>query len=309
MMAPSAPAIAFVMPGQGSQRVGMLEPVMCVPGVQDLLDTAEEISGLPLRAIAEGGPDDVLAQTSAAQPLLYIADVAWATALANAGVSPRIVAGHSLGELAALAFAGVFSLAVGLELVCTRARLMAEATAVVSGGMAAVLGMDGSEIADLLEGRTDVWVANDNAPGQVVISGTHRGLEAATRDLAAAGARKIIPLNVAGAFHSPLMGDAATLFAQTVEAVAFEDATVPVISNAEPSATTDASQLRERLVRQMRSPVRWTKTMTELAALGDPLVVEAGPGSVLTGLGRRGGLESLAAETVGLDGVMEVAAG
>lgn len=305
-MCAAATTLAFVMPGQGSQRVGMLDALPASALRDSLLDCAESLTGRALRTIASDGPDALLADTLAAQPLLYVADVLWATALGRAGVTPAVVAGHSLGELAALAFAGAFPVETGLELVCERARLMADATATTPGTMAAVLGMDGGTVADLVGGLSGVWLANDNAPGQVVLSGTHEGIEAATRELVAAGARKVVPLSVSGAFHSPLMARAAEAFASVLAGVDFADTDVPVISNAEPTATTRGVELRDRLVAQMASPVRWTETMESLRASGASLVVESGPGAVLAGLARRAGLDTLAVETAGIDGIVEV---
>jgi [acyl-carrier-protein] S-malonyltransferase len=272
-----------------------------------LLDAAEALSGLPLREIASAGPAHELQSTRAAQPLLYIADWAWASALARAGVRPAAVAGHSLGELAALAFAGVFSVEAGLELVCERARLMSVAGESQPGGMAAVLGMDRDEVADLLDGLSGVWFANDNAPGQVVIAGTHAGLDAATHALSEAGARRIVPLDVSGPFHSPLVSSAAEGFAEILSRAVFEDARIPVVQNAAPAPAVDAETIRSRLIAQMTAPVRWVETVHSLAAMGIDTLIETGPGAVLSGLARRiGGMESLAAEAVGIDGVLEV---
>ena len=308
-MGASAATLAFAMPGQGSQRVGMLDAMPASALRESLLDAAESLTGRPLRAIASEGPHELLADTLAAQPLLYIADIMWATALADAGARPAVVAGHSLGELAALAFAGAFRVETGLELVCERARLMAEATSATPGTMAAVLGMEAGLVSDLVAGLPGVWVANDNAPGQIVISGTHEGIEIATRELAAAGARKVVPLSVSGAFHSPLMTRAADAFAAVLGAVTFSDTVVPVVSNAEPTATTRGAELHERLLAQMASPVRWTGTMETLRTMGVSLVVEAGPGGVLAGLARKAGMDTAAVETAGVDGIMEAMRG
>jgi [acyl-carrier-protein] S-malonyltransferase len=303
-----APALALVFPGQGSQRIGMLEPFRGDDTVARLLDAAEGLSGLPLRRIAAQGTEGEVADTRAAQPLLFLADWAWGARLEAAGVVPAAVAGHSLGEFAALALARVFSVEAGLELVVTRSRIMAEVAASTPGGMAAVIGMDGATVAGLLEGASGVWVANDNCPGQVVVSGTHAGIEWATGALAAAGARKIVPLNVAGPFHSPLMASAAEAFAAVLQETAFSDARIPVLQNTTPVPTRDAGTIRERLLGQIVSPVRWTETMSALAEMGISTLVEAGPGAVLTGLARRmDGVTGLAAETEGVDRIREVA--
>jgi [acyl-carrier-protein] S-malonyltransferase len=284
----------------------MLDMLPETEGIDRLLDAAEALSGLPLRRIASEGPTDDLSDTRAAQPLLYLADWAWGAALLDAGLEPVAVAGHSLGELAALAVAGAFSVEAGLELVVERSRLMAEAAAFTPGGMFAVLGLQRDEIESSLTGHDDVWIANDNAPGQTVISGTPAGLDGAEAVLMQAGARKIVRLAVSGPFHSPLMKPAADAFALTLGQAQFGDAAIPVVQNAEPQATTDADTIRTRLAAQMVSPVRWTETMGVLACGGDTLLVEAGPGSVLTGLAKRlAGVEGLAVEQVGVENVAE----
>lgn len=298
--------LALVFPGQGSQRHGMLGALPSSDALGRLLDAAEALSGLELRAVATEGTPEQLADTRAAQPLLYLADWAWGSEALAAGIKPRYLAGHSLGELAALAIAGVFSPEAGLELVVERSRLMAACADETPGGMAAVLGMDGKEIAAALGEMSGVWLANDNAAGQVVISGTHEGLERATSALSEAGARRIVPLNVAGPYHSPLMTPAGDAFASLLEKAAFSDARIPVVSNTAPTATTDAAALRERLSSQITSPVRWTETMTFLRAAGVDTLVEAGPGAVLKGLARRvEGLTAYAVEDAGVDPIVE----
>lgn len=303
------PLLAFVFPGQGSQRVGMLDCFRGDAGLERLLAAAESLSGLSLGGIAAEGPDVALADTRVAQPLLFLADWLWATRLDSAGITPSVVAGHSLGEFAALAYAGVLPVEGALELVVSRSRIMAEVAAATPGTMAAVIGMDRETVIAALEGASGVWVANDNAPGQVVLSGTHGGIEWATGALSAAGARRIVPLSVAGPFHSPLMAPAGEAFAEVLDAAPFGDARIPVIQNTAPEPTQDASAIRERLRSQIVSPVRWTETMDALVASDISVVVEAGPGSVLAGLARRrDGLTPVAVEADGVDRVREVAA-
>lgn len=300
---------ALVFPGQGSQHAGMLERLPASPDLSRLLDAAEALANLPLRSTLTAGDATAIADTRLAQPLLYLADWTWGRSLLDAGLLPVAVAGHSLGELAALAVAGVVSVEAGLELVTERARLMADCAASAPGAMAAVLGSDASLIADLLADITGVWVANDNAPGQVIISGTHRGIEAATASLDAAGVRKIVPLKVAGPFHTPLMARAAESFATLVAGASMSDARIPIIQNTEPAPASDADTIRRRLITQIVSPVRWTETMSALASAGADVLVEAGPGAVLTGLSRRSGVVTgVAVEDAGIPGVLEVLA-
>jgi [acyl-carrier-protein] S-malonyltransferase len=297
---------ALVFPGQGSQRHGMLDALPEQVALGRLLDAGEALSGLDLRAVAGIGTPRQLADTRAAQPLLFLADWIWGSAALKAGVVPSALAGHSLGEIAALAFAGVYSVEAGLELVVERARLMAECAAASPGGMSAVLGLDAETIAGVVDGIEGVWVANDNAPGQVVISGTAEGIGAAGASLLTAGARRIVPLQVSGPFHTPLMAPAADAFARLLSQTAFSDAAVPVYSNTCPVAATDAATLRERLASQIVSPVRWTATMRALVADGHATVLEAGPGSVLTGLAKRvAGISAFAVEEDGITAVLE----
>jgi [acyl-carrier-protein] S-malonyltransferase len=297
---------AAVFPGQGSQRHGMLASMPDPNTVIRLLDAAEALSGLDLRDIAKDGTPEQLADTRAAQPLLYLADWAWGSALLEHGALPVAFAGHSLGELAALAVAGAFSVEAGLELVVERSRLMARCAADTPGGMMAVIGMDSDVIAACVADLGGVWVANDNAPGQIVLSGTYEGLGEATRALSEAGARRLVPLNVAGPFHSPLMEPAAADFRAVLERAAFNDIPVPVVQNADPTPATDAVTLRERLAAQITSPVRWTETMSTLQQVGATVVVECGPGAVLRGLARRvDGLEAMGLEETGVETVVE----
>lgn len=301
-----ASQIAFVFPGQGSQRPGMLDALPQTEALGRLVDAAEALSGLELRALAAEGPAERLAETRYAQPLLFLADWAWGKALLDGGVNASAVAGHSLGELAALAVAGVVSVEAGLELVVARSQFMATAAREHPGTMAAVLGLDRTQIAAALEGLEGVWLANDNGAGQGVISGTLEAVATASTRLGHAGARRVIPLSVAGPFHSPLMSDARDRFAELVTGAVFRDAAVPVYQNTEPTAATDGAVIRERLLDQIIAPVRWAETLDAFASDGVTLIVEAGPGSVLTGLTRRvEGLTGVAAESAGIEGVLE----
>jgi len=299
---------AFVFPGQGSQRAGMLDTLPELDSLGRLIDAAEALSGLELRAISAIGDAEELADTRVAQPLLYLADWAWGVTLLESGIMPVAVAGHSLGELAALAVAGVYSPEAGLELVVERSRLMAATAASTPGTMAAVLGLDRAQIASALVGIEGVWIANDNSPGQVVVSGTHEGVGAASAALTEAGARRRVPLAVSGPFHSPLMRSAADAFADLLAGADFSDAHIPVLQNTDPTPQTDAETIRTRLAAQITAPVRWTETLTTLVADGPITVIEAGPGSVLTGLSRRvDGVTGRAVDSVDLEElVMEV---
>lgn len=300
-------AVAFVFPGQGSQRIGMLERIPVSASAAGLLEQAESVSGLPLVRIAAEGPAAALADTRVAQPLLFIADLLWARFLAEHGVEAVAVAGHSLGEYAALAFAGALDATDALTLVIERSRLMADVAADAGGTMAAVLGMDHASIHAVVGGLDGVWVANDNGPGQVVISGTYAGIEQALEALSAAGARRVVPLEVAGPFHCPLMAPAAEAFAPALSRARFSDSRIPISQNTDASLVVDATLIRERLAGQIVSPVGWTSTLEALQKSGTEVLVECGPGSVLTGITKRfEALEGVSAETDGLDRVLEV---
>jgi [acyl-carrier-protein] S-malonyltransferase len=297
---------ALVFPGQGSQHPGMLDNVPELDALERLLDAAEALSDLELSSIAHHGDAAELADTRVAQPLLYLADWAWGTTLIDSGIVPSYVAGHSLGELAALAIAGVFSPEAGLELVVERSKLMATTASSAPGGMSAVLGMDSLAIGNAIDGIEGVWIANDNAPGQVVLSGTTAGIVAASAALEKAGARRVVPLPVAGAFHSPLMEPARAAFEAILIGAEFADARIPVIQNTGPSPETDAATIRERLVAQITSPVRWNETMQAIVADGPITMIEAGPGSVLAGLARRvEGITAYSVESADLETIVE----
>lgn len=296
---------AFVLPGQGSQRPGMLDAVPENDTFDRLIDAAEALSGKPLREISRSDDAEALADTTVAQPLLYLTDWGWAIALMDSGIVPDVLAGHSLGELAALALAGVYSVEAGLELVVERSKLMAATASRTPGGMAAVLGMPADVIHETVAALGGVWVANDNSPGQVVISGTHEGIEAATRELTAGGARRIVPLKVAGPFHSPLMEPARAAFEEILNVAEFRDATIPVVQNVSATSSTDAIEIRDRLVAQITAPVRWTETMRELAGDGSLALVETGPGGVLRGLAK--GMDTVSAFSVEDSGLERIA--
>ena len=298
--------VALVFPGQGSQRIGMLDDLPALDSVGRLLDAAEALSGFDLRRIAHSGTPAELSDTRVAQPLLFLCDWAWGVTLLGSGVVPVAVAGHSLGELAALAVADVFSPEAGLELVVERSRYMAVAVSDSPGTMSAILGLDADLVADTIAGMSGVWLANDNSAGQVVISGTHEGVSEAASALASAGARRVVPLPVSGPFHSPLMADAAESFGRLLSQATFQDASYPIISNTDPYPSFDAELIRLRLMSQITSPVRWTETMHAMVAEGPITLIEAGPGAVLTGLAKRvEGATAVAIETAGLESVIE----
>ena len=280
--------IALCFPGQGSQVPGMATELMDAGGAGLLLATAAA-EGLDLTT-ALSGEASTLRATDVAQPaLLFVESVL--TTLLEHGDEVVGVAGHSVGEYAALVAAGVLAADDAMRLVVARGRAMA---AMVDGGMVALLGAD-AETADRIcatvvtQNPAHVLViANYNAPGQVVLSGSVDAISAAADAARDAGVRRVLPLNVSGAFHSPLMHEAAVQFNQHLDRTPFSDARIPVVCNVDAAPEQDATALRERLRRQLESPVRWTECVTTLVdRLGAEVLVEVGPGAVLSGLAKR----------------------
>lgn len=281
-------AVAWVFPGQGSQKLGMAEGVLDLPGAAQRFTLASKMLGRDLLAICAGsndingsGPTD-LNDTRNTQPALFVIESLLVDALRSKGPQPALVAGHSLGELVALYAAGVFDAETGLALMQRRSELMAAAG---GGAMTAVMGFDRSQLQQLVDATEGVVIANDNSEGQVVLSGSPEAVNAVSTALSS---KRSIPLAVSGAFHSPFMAEAAAAFATDLEAVPFAEASIPVLSNTDPSPSTDAGLLKQRLLLQMTSGVRWRETMQQFGSAGIDEAVEIGPGNVLSGLIKRG---------------------
>ncbi|MGA0201466.1 MAG: ACP S-malonyltransferase, partial [Prochlorotrichaceae cyanobacterium] len=252
---------AWVFPGQGSQAVGMDQDLATQPAGQARFKEASDILGWSVIDRCQGDLD-TLSRTLYTQPCLYTVEAILVDALKAQGQQPDFVAGHSLGEYVALYAAGVFDFATGLKLVKRRAELMDQAS---GGMMAALLGFKEDQLATAIAATPEVIIANDNCPGQVVISGTPEAVEAV---LAQVKTRKAVPLKVSGAFHSSFMESAAHEYQMLLDIVNFAPAQVPVISNVEPEAETNPDILKARLVRQMTGPVRWRETGLTLEKLG-----------------------------------------
>jgi [acyl-carrier-protein] S-malonyltransferase len=270
---------AWVFPGQGSQALGMGMDLLNLPFAKDKFIQAEEILGWSVIEICQNNQEK-LSRTLYTQPCLYVVESILADLL-RSKEQPDLLAGHSLGEYIALYVAGVFEWSAGLRLVKRRAELM-ESSA--GGMMAALMNFDREQLEKVLALTPDAVLANDNSPGQVVISGTP---EAVQTVISQVKAKRATPLKVSGAFHSPLMSAAATEFKEILGAVQFQKATVPVLSNVEPSPTVDEEQLKQRLIQQMTGNVRWREISLNLSENGIERVVEIGPGNVLTGLIKR----------------------
>jgi len=270
---------AWVFPGQGSQAVGMGADLLDLPTANAKLEQANAILGW---AIAEMCQDETnLSRTLYTQPCLYAVESILVDELKTRGHQPNLVAGHSLGEYVALYAAGVFDFATGLKLVKRRAELMDNAS---DGMMAAIMGFDADQLQQQIEQTPGVVLANDNNSGQVVISGTPEAVEAVMNSVKA---KRAVKLNVSGAFHSPLMKEAAIEFQKLLDEATFATAEVPVLSNVDPTPTTDRDELKQRLTQQMTGSVRWREISLQLADLGMEQAIEIGPGKVLTGLIKR----------------------
>ncbi|MCB0003033.1 MAG: ACP S-malonyltransferase [Anaerolineae bacterium] len=295
-MSQSLLQFALLFPGQGSQAVGMARELAdSYTSARDVMAEADDTLGFSLSTLCFDGPEEVLTDTINAQPALMAASVAALRAIHEAIPdlpAPAALAGHSMGEYSALVAAGSLSYADGLRLVRERGRLMKEAGERSPGGMAAVLGMeiDGVD-AICAEARTStggvVQVANDNCPGQVVISGDDRALEDAMQRLSGAGARKVVRLAVSIAAHSPLMAPAAAELQRAIEATDLQPPAIPVIGNVHAMPLQTVEDVRADLVAQLTASVRWTGSMRLLAGQGINTVVEVGSGDVLSNLMKR----------------------
>jgi [acyl-carrier-protein] S-malonyltransferase len=271
---------AWVFPGQGSQAIGMGADLLALPDAKERIAIAEDILGWSISEICQS-PEDKVSNTLYTQPCLYVIESLLVDLLRTQGQAPELVAGHSLGEYVALYAAGAFDFTAGLRLVKLRGELMSQT---LEGVMAALMGFDREALEAKIAETEGVVLANDNNPGQVVISGTPEAVETV---LAGVPAKRAIKLNVSGAFHSPLMAPAAREFQTVLDSVEFQPVQVPVLSNVDPTPTTDPAQLKQRLSQQMTGSVRWREITLALPEQGVERVIEVGPGNVLTGLIKR----------------------
>jgi len=285
---------AFVFPGQGSQAVGMGKDLAAqFPIAKETFDEADSTLGFPFSQLMWEGPESELNETINTQPALYIHSIAAYRTFSvfHAGFKPVAVAGHSLGELSALTASGALSFSDGLRLVRTRGELMKRAGELNPGGMAAVLGVDiptlDNVCAESSTSEEVVQVANDNCPGQVVISGHKPALERAMAAAKAAGAKRALLLPVSIAAHSPLMDSIQSEWNAAVDACLMNDPSIPVISNVQAKSMTVADELRADIKAQMQSRVRWTESVQMMIGSGIQAYVEAGSGEVLLGLIKR----------------------
>jgi len=287
-------ADAFVFPGQGSQAVGMGRAVADVwPEAKAVFTQVDEALGEPLSELIWNGPADDLTLTRNAQPALLAVSLATLAALKAEGVEvsrAAFVAGHSLGEYSALAAAGSLTLSDAARLLRTRGEAMQRAVPVGQGAMAAVLGLDVEEVRAVAEEAAEAGVvaaANDNAPGQVVLSGAKAAVERAAEIARERGAKRVMLLPVSAPFHSPLMAPAAEVMEEALAQVTIRPPAVPLVANVTARPLTDPDEIRRRLVEQVTGAVRWRESVAWMAQNGVTRIVEIGAGKVLTGLSKR----------------------
>ncbi|MCE9791343.1 ACP S-malonyltransferase [Shewanella indica] len=283
---------AFVFPGQGSQAVGMLADLAeGYPVVTETFREASEVLGYDLWQLVQQGPAETLNETDKTQPALLSASVALYRAWQAAGkAAPSVMAGHSLGEYSALVCAGVLKFTDAVKLVELRGQLMQQAVPAGTGAMFAIIGLDNDAIAKACEDSAEgavVSPVNYNSPGQVVIAGEKNAVERAAAACKAAGAKMAVALPVSVPSHCALMKPAADKLASALGDIEFSQPQIPVINNADVAQPQDAADIRDALVRQLYSPVRWTETVEAMAAMGVTELYEVGPGKVLTGLCKR----------------------
>lgn len=276
---------AYVFPGQGAQFVGMGKDLYDNNTLaKEMFEKANEILGFRITDLMFSGTDEDLRQTRVTQPAIFLHSVILAKTL-GADFKPDMTAGHSLGEFSALVAAGALSFEDGLKLVYARAMAMQKACEAEPSTMAAILGLDDAKSEEVLAGIDEIVVpANYNSPGQLVISGSMKGIEIACEQLKAAGAKRALPLKVGGAFHSPLMEPARIELAAAINSTKFNTPVCPVYQNVSGKAVTDPAQIQENLVAQLTAPVRWTQSVQNMVADGGKIFVEVGPGTVLQGL-------------------------
>ncbi len=281
--------IAFIFPGQGSQTVGMGQALaQAFKPSEQYFALADQKLDFPLSKLIFEGPQTELTLTTNAQPALLTTSIAILEHFKQCGIIPDYVAGHSLGEYTALVAAGAFSFEEGVYAVRKRGEFMESAVPNGEGTMAAVLGLDREKLAEvaneITEGGHLVQLANINCPGQIVISGTAKGVELAGIKAKEAGAKRVLPLEVSGPFHSELMKPAAEKLKEVLEGMTINGAEIPVIANVTATEMTEAADIKEKLIEQLYSPVQWEKTVEHLIQSGVDTFIEIGPGKVLSGL-------------------------
>lgn len=283
---------AFVFPGQGAQKVGMVKDLYdAYPVVKQLFEEADDALGFSLTKLCFEGPDEELMKTYNTQPAILTASTACCRVLAQEGLTPDIAAGHSLGEYSALVAAGALTFADAVRTVRLRGQFMQETVPLGEGGMAAILGLAEDKIKDICaqisaQGGT-VQAVNFNCPGQIVIAGSTKAVEEAAAAMKEAGAKRAILLHVSAPFHSTLMEPAAKRLAEVLDDITISDAKIPVVANVNGQIETSAADIKANLVKQAASPVLWIDCTKTMQAFGAKTFVEVGPGKTLCGFNRK----------------------
>lgn len=283
---------AFVFPGQGSQKIGMLAELAAeYPQVQHTFAEASEVLGYDLWALVQSGTQEEINLTERTQPLLLTASVAvWRVWCEKNGAKPAFMAGHSLGEWSALVCAGVVAFKDAVKLVQQRGKFMQEAVPAGQGAMAAIIGLDDAAIIEACKKAEQgevVSAVNFNSPGQVVIAGSVAAVERASALCKEAGAKRALPLPVSAPFHTSLMQPAADRLAEQINATVFNDPNIPVVHNVTAKTESSAEKIKALMIEQIYSPVRWVECVNTLVASGVGKTIECGPGKVLSGLNKR----------------------
>ena len=278
--------VAWVFPGQGSQKIGMANKIINLPKAKDRFNYASEVFGRNLFDICEKNSDiknssEDLNNTNNTQICLFLVESILSDSLKENGFKPNYIAGHSLGEITALYCAGVLSFEDSVILIKERSKLMADTE---KGSMAALIGFDRKQLEFLVKDIDDLVIANDNSDSQVVLSGSEKALDNISKRITC---KRYLKLNVSGAFHSPFMKEPSIQFSKYLDNVKFKQPNLPVISNSNPSLSNDPDELKVRLKNQMCNGVRWRETMNLLAENSNLHIVEIGPSNVLGGLGKR----------------------
>lgn len=283
---------AFVFPGQGAQKVGMVKDLYdSYQVVRELFEEADDSLGFSLTKLCFEGPDEELMKTYNTQPAILTASTACARVLAQEGFTPDIAAGHSLGEYSALVAAGALSFADAVKTVRQRGQFMQDAVPLGEGGMAAILGLDEDKIKEICtaisaQGGT-VQAVNFNCPGQIVIAGSTKAVEEAANAMKEAGAKRAVILHVSAPFHSTLMEPAAKRLAEVLDTITINDAKIPVVANVSGQIETKAADIKASLVKQAASPVLWIDCTKTMQTFGAETFVEVGPGKTLCGFNRK----------------------
>ena len=280
------PHVGFLYPGQGSQQPGMGTELLQDDEISALCDQCASFADVDLRRLLTTAGDDELRPTQNAQPALCFVGVGLTVLLRRRGIDPAAAAGHSVGEYAALAAGGAVDAPRILKAVVERGKAMAEAAPAGTSSMAAVLGLDASAVEAALEGVEDAWPANYNTPTQTVVAGTTAGLEAATKRLQQAGAKRVIPLNVSAAFHTPLMAPAAERLRAALERIEWRSPRITVMANLTGRPHQGGDRIPQVMEMQLRSPVRWAACVAALLEAGCDTFIEVGPKRALTGMMR-----------------------